>query len=208
MMTEQKIPASRIGRYYQRLEPLMAKPEAKAYTMLALSFFTIAFFGFFAIRPTLTTIGQLRRQISDSQTVDEKLQEKINSLSAAQLAYEAIKPDLGIITAALPSDAQFPSFVKGLENISTASGVKVNNLGFQTIELSSKKPVATASASETAINFSLNVTGEYNQLTDFVRRLSFLERLATIDTMILSFQTVEEKKELQLLLKGKIYYVN
>lgn len=197
------IEARRFSRYYTALEPLFAKPEVRAYTMLILSLFAMSFFGYFAIRPTLTTITTLRRQIADSRFVDQKLQEKINALSEAQVEYEMIKPDLGLIFTALPQETKFPTFVKSLEKIATESGAAIISLTFQTINLST--PEATGAASEIPIGFSLTVNGNYANLMDFIGRLANYERLATIEKM--GFSTKEEKEGLQLTLTGQTYYV-
>lgn len=203
MPIDYKTNSRRFSRYYTALEPLFARPEVRAYTMLVLSLFTISFFGYFAIRPTLTTIATLRRQITDARFVDQKLQEKINALSLAQIEYEAISPDLGLILTALPRETKFPPFVKSLEKIATESGATIVNLSFQTINLST--PEATSTAREIPIGFSLTISGDYSNLADFVRRLTRFERLATIEKMGLSIID-PLRKELRLALTGKTYF--
>lgn len=205
MPIEPKIESHRFSRYHTALEPLFARPEVRAYTMLILSLFTISFFGYFAIRPTLTTITTLRRQIADSRFVDQKLQEKINALSEAQIEYEMIKPDLELILTALPKETRFPPFVKSLEKLATESGAKLTDLSFQTVNLST--PEATTAAKEIPIGFSLTVSGDYSSLASFVKRLTSYERLATIEKMGLSTKKEGEKEELQLTLTGQTFYV-
>lgn len=206
MPIEPKIEFSRrFSRYYTALEPLWARPKVQAYTMLILSLFTMSFFGYFAIRPTLTTIMTLRRQIKDANLVDQKLQEKINALSSASVEYEAIKPDLQIILTALPPEAKFAGFVKNLEKISSESGVIIADLSFQTINLSYQE--ATSAAKEIPIGFNLTISGNYSNLADFVRRLTSFERLATIGKMKFATSEGEEKESLRLTLTGQTYYV-
>ncbi|MBI4999483.1 type 4a pilus biogenesis protein PilO [Candidatus Gottesmanbacteria bacterium] len=197
------ITSHRYSRYYTALRPFLARPEARAYTMFILSLFAISFFGYFAIRPTLTTITNLRRQITDARFVDQKLQEKINALSKAQIEYEMVKPDLEVIFTALPQESKFPPFVKSLEKIASESGTSLVSLSFQTINLSSLE--ATGAAKETPIGFSLTVSGDYANLANFVRRLTDYERLVIIEKM--DFSTKKEKKELYLTLTGQTFYV-
>lgn len=206
MIIEPKIESRRFSRYYTSLEPLWTRPAIRAYTMLILSFFTMAFFGYFAIRPTMTTISALRRQISDAKFVDQQLQNKINALSQVQVAYEAIKPDLPVVMTALPRQPQFPSFVKSLEKISSESNATVVSLRFQSVSLSPSE--ATASAQEIPIGFSLTTSGDYNSLAGFVKRLSYFERIAVIERVQLLMKNDETGKEtLQLSLLGKTFYV-
>ncbi len=206
MPIEPKIESHRFSRYYSHLEPLFERPTVKAYTMLVLSLLTMAFFGYFAIRPTLMTISTLQRQIADSHFVDQKLQEKINALTQASTAYQAIKPDLGIVYGALPRENQFAPFVKGLEKIATESGTTIESLSFDSVDLSSAQ--ASSSAKEIPVGFSLTLMGDYAKLSDFVKRLSSFERLAVIEKMALSSNNEKEGVEqLRMTLVGQAYYV-
>lgn len=193
----------RFNRYYTALEPFFAHPEVRAYTMFILSFLAMSFFGYFAIRPTLITISTLRRQIADARFVDQKLQEKINNLSAVSVEYEAIKPDLELIWTAVPKESQFPLFVKSLERIASESGATIGSFVFKPINLNHLE--STTSAREIPIDFRLTLQGDYSKLADFIGKLSRLERLSIIEKMEIS--TKGEKDTLRLNLEGKTFYV-
>lgn len=193
----------RFNRYYTALEPLFTQPKVRAYTMFVLSFFAMSFFGYFAIKPTLITISTLQRQIADARFVDQKLQEKINSLSAVSVEYEAIKPDLELIWAAVPKESKFPIFVKSLERIATESGTTIGSFVFKPINLSPLE--STTSAREIPIDFRLTLQGDYSKLADFIEKLSRLNRLSVIEKMEIS--TKGEKDTLRLTLEGKTFYV-
>ncbi len=197
----------RFNRYYSNVEPLLTHPTVQAYTMLVLSFFTMSFFGYFAIRPTLTTISTLQRQITDARYVDQKLQEKINALTQASNAYQAIKPDLNLVYTALPKENQFAPFVKGLERLATESGTTISSLNFDSVNLSSTQ-ATVSSAKETPISFSITLSGDYAKLADFVKRLSRFERLAIVEKIGLASVAEEGKTEtLRLTLVGETFYV-
>lgn len=205
MPIEPKIHPRHLSRYYTVIEPLFTKPEFKAYTMIVLSLFTLSFFGYFAIRPTLSTITNLTKQIKDETLVDQKLQEKINALSEAQVEYEMIKPDLGVVSNALPGEANFPPFIKSLERLATESGTTMTQLSFRNINLS--PPEATTSAKEVPVGFTLTVSGEYPNLSDFIKRLATLERLTAIEKVGLSTKKEKDMMVLQMTLTGQAFYV-
>lgn len=173
----------RFSRYYQNINPLLAKTEVRAYAMIIFSLITISFFGYFALKPTFTTITLLNRQVKDAILVNQQLQRKINSLSLAQTEYQTIKPDLDLISQAIPSNPQFPLFVKSLEKIATQSGVTIKNVNFQSIDLSDTKTEATDAAMLTSISFNINLLGDYPQINDFITKLSSLPRIVVIDKM-------------------------
>lgn len=190
----------RFSRYYRSLEPFLGKTAVKAYTTVILSFLTMSFFGYFAIKPTLGTIASLNKQISDARFVDNKLQDKVNALSLAQEEYQKIKPDLPLIYNTLPQTPQFPPFVKSLERIATESGLRIINLSFKSIDLSTQTQ-ATQSSVLVPIDFNLTIQGDYPQIDSFLSKTTGLARLAVIDKMGFS-----QKEFLEVVLSGKIFY--
>src|SRR3990167_7353762 len=108
-LIEEELMKKRYNRYYTWIGPLLKKPQTRAYTFLILSIFTVAFFVFFAIRPTINTIIGLRKQIEDDQIVDTKLQDKINALSQIQAELDVLQPDLPLIDTALPTKSEVVS---------------------------------------------------------------------------------------------------
>lgn len=203
----------RFGRYYQNIEPLFAQPKIIAMTMLVLSLLAISFFGFFAIKPTLSTITSLQKQIKDAQMVDKKLQEKINALSAAQIAYEKIKPDLFLLDLALPQEPKFSAFIKTLEKLASDNKITINALSFQSLPFTANEATAASKLKsqeikESPIIFNITVNGDYLSLTSFIKQLTNNERLATIEKMgFLNKEKTKDKKELILTITGKTYYV-
>lgn len=190
----------RFSRYYRSLEPLLGKTAVKAYTTVILSFLTMSFFGYFAIKPTLSTIASLNKQISDAKFVDQELQDKINALSLAQTEYQKIQPDLPLVYNSLPKIPDFPFFIKSLEKIATDSGVQITNLNFKEIDLSNNTQ-ATQSSVLIPIDFSLNLQGDYPQIDNFLSKITGLARLVVIDKMGFS-----QKNSLEVVLSGQIFY--
>lgn len=191
----------RFSRYYRNLEPFLNKTAVKTYTTIILSFLTMSFFGYFAIKPTLSTIASLNKQIDDARFVDQKLQEKVNALTLAQKEYQKIKPDLSLIESALPKDSAFPEFIKSLEKMATESGLQIINLNFQSIDLSSPAQ-ATQSNNLIPINFSLTTHGDYPQIDNFLNKIAGLARLVIIDKI-----GFNQKESLEVVFNGKIFYL-
>jgi Tfp pilus assembly protein PilO len=205
MINQQDLDPKKFSRYYKSLGPITQKKDFQAYTMLVLSFLAISFFGYFAIKPALATIFNLRRQIEDAKVVDQKLQEKITALSEAQANYEAIRPDMEIIMSALPEETKFAPFVKSLEKISTDTKNQISNLAFQSVDLSKKEATTTIEIKETPIKFSLSLAGTYPDMAECIKRLASFERILTLERI--GFVTQGQSTPLQLNLIGSTYYV-
>ena len=114
------------------LQALFASQEAQAYVMAFLSFFALAFFTIFAIRPTLISFFNLQRQIEEAKDVDSKLEAKIEQLLAAQQIYQDYQSELALLDKALPKDPEFAQIIQKLEEI--VNDKEATTTAFETID--------------------------------------------------------------------------
>lgn len=219
---------NRYRRYFTSLEPMVKTPVALAYFSLIASLFALSFFGAFAIRPTVKTIVGLRKEISDARITNNKLQEKINSLSEAQTQYSLVQNDVPVVLAALPKNPEFSILLKQIENIVVASGATVSGIQFQSVPMFGKVArdgqtvrTATSSASTTnpsptldqpgnsemitPVSFSLVLRGSYSNITAFLTSLSQLSRLISVDSFAIS-SAQGGNVELSLNIQSKAFY--
>lgn len=203
---------TRYRQYYQRVEPLLKTPRARAYGMAILSFFVLSFFGAFAIRPAVTTIFELNRKISDRHLVNQKLEEKIKNLKLAEKEYQKIQADLPLISAALPKEANFPPFLKTLEQEASATAISLNNLKFQDVSLydTAREKTSTTSGlpEPQTYYFNLTANGTYSDLISFLNKLERGGRLLGIEDFSLS----SEKRgtisaQLNMGLKSRVFFL-
>ena len=94
----------RYHRYFLSTRALYKKRAVVVYTGIILTLATITFFALFAIKPTVTTIASLVKEINSKKVVDQKLQTKINSLRQAQTNYSLISDKLVLIDQVLPQE--------------------------------------------------------------------------------------------------------
>lgn len=170
-------------RYYRRIEPILKERKAAGYLVLILTFTTLAFFGYFAIKPTLATIATLQRDIEDSRFVNERLEEKISNLITAQESYQDITPDLPLVYANIPNAPQFSSLITALENLiaeynASMSGLTIEPLSLYSSVLPDEKN--TASAAAQPVHFNIELDGDYPHIVQFLERLIRINRLITI----------------------------
>lgn len=181
---------------YQKITPVFKTRRAQAYTMVILSLLTISFFGFFAVRPTLKTIGVLQKQIVDREQVNEKLEQKINALISAQEEYRRIEPDIVTIYSLLPDKPEITSLIIKLEQIGIEQKSPLAAIDISSIVLYGETPVASSPAqpqpseskpilgisdtNTTSISFLLTYRGLYRDLLNVLDRLTKLNRIVTI----------------------------
>lgn len=217
----------RYRRYYQKFEPLFKTRQVQAYIMVALSLFTIAFFGAFAIRPTLKTIAVLRRQIGDKTLVKQNLEEKIDNLILAQEEYQHVETDLPTLYSLLPEKAEFPSLLRKLEVLTVENGASISGIQFDPIVLYGETPppadqsppvypaeaqpsgtdATSTPAPQPVVNFSIPLffdivlTGPYETLLNSLNQLTKLDRLITIESADFTNST-----HLTVSIQSKAYY--
>lgn len=176
-------------------------------SMLTLSFFTMAFFALFAIKPTLTTIANLHRQIKDSSLLERKLQEKINNLSRVQLEYEKNRPAIAKIDTVLPDEVAFEQLLVQLEQLNQQINATKSSLFFTTITV-----VGTASASPKTdkdydvVAFKIGANSSYTDILSFLSGLENFQRLLTLNLISLNSQKSRFENSLNLQSNLETYF--
>lgn len=195
---------SRYSRYSKRLTPLFKTRKVKAYGMFILSLLTASFFGIFAIRPTVTTIVHLKREIRDKQLVEVALSEKINTLSSLDQIYQRIKDDLPVVEAVLPSRPQINTLVNLIERVVSDSELEIQSVQFQAVELVSSS-LKEQVFQTTPIPFSASFIGSYPNLVSGLGDFGNVSRLVTVESVEIN---KHREEGLVLNLRGQSYYVH
>ena len=176
-----------------KLYKLLLSQEAQAYIMAFLSFFALAFFTIFAIRPTLISFFTLRKQIADTREVNNQLDAKIEDLLAAQKTYQEYRLELALLGLALPEDPQFVELIQKIETLADENNATINQFATQEVVLLNKQQLVPALSTLPAteqINFSLTTTAGFSDNELLLSHLLNLKRIISITKLDMS--TAEE----------------
>ncbi|MDO8551533.1 MAG: type 4a pilus biogenesis protein PilO [bacterium] len=202
----------RYQRYFTDVRSLYEKREIVVYTGLILSLFAIAFFGLFALRPTLTTIASLIKETEAKREVDQQLQTKINNLRQAQINYSQVANSVYIVNQALPPNPSLPEIVYPIEILAQRSGLQLTTVNFSRVDLQGISPSRvvqqTTGGSEKGIEFDINVRGDFDKLNSYMNALENMRRLIIIDSFTLRNDLFEEKATMALSIKGRFFYLS
>lgn len=182
--------------------PNFKEEKTKNFTTLILTLVALSFFGFFAISPTLSTIAALRRQISDNEFVNKKLEQKITNLSLLQKEYSLLEKDLPTVFSAVPQTPTAPLLVAQIQFLALRSSLAITRLQVFQVELSK---ISTDKNQPTSFAFSLEAQGTTLQLTSFLNSLIRFERIVTLENISLA-KSSDKEEVLKLDLKGKAYF--
>lgn len=194
------------------------RADVKIYLELLLSMATIVIFIIFAIKPTLTTIGKLSAEISVKQEIVTALDQKISALTTAQQLVEQNKDKIAILDQSIPHSPEVASYIKQIE-------VLANNhaLSIDTIQLSNVSLVGTSTASNLSsdqspltafpqnaipIDTTFGVSGQYSDLSAFLKDLEDLRRPIAIDSITANSIIQQDlAATIQFTIKGRLPYV-
>ncbi|KPJ70337.1 hypothetical protein AMJ51_02265 [Microgenomates bacterium DG_75] len=193
----------RYRRYFTDVGTLYKRKKARVYTGIVLSILTVAFFSFFAIRPTLVTISGLYKEIKDKRTLVAEMDQKIENLTRAQVNYNQIKDELYLIEESLPQNPELPTLIKQLEALT-----RLNSVNFESIRFEKTNLQGEEEKKETQdVGFNLTVSGDYSNLKQFLNSLDTLRRIILVENFAFQSETEEEIQILTLTVSAHANYL-
>ncbi len=173
----------------RQIRLLYQKPVAQTSTALILTLGTIAFFGFAAIRPTLSTVSQLIAELEEKKEIEQKLTQKLTVLSSLQEEYMLNQDTLAIFTQAIPEDHQLHRLLLTIEYLAYSSGLDIESLRLNPLTTYGTPDAKSQALSRSDFNSSfpqlkiqLSIQSTMDQLQPFLHQLDDLSRTIYIET--------------------------
>lgn len=198
----------RYSHYLVSLDSLYKKKEVIVYTGLTLSFFAVAFFTLFALKPTVNIILSLVSEIKEKNEISLKLQTKINNIAQAQNNYSSQSQQLLLVDEALPASLSLKEIVDYLELLFQQNEITVKNIDYEpitVIEKASKTKTKTDELQE--VPFSFKVSGAYSNLKIILAQLENIRRIIVIDSFKINQSGIDTPDILNLSVTGKAFFL-
>lgn len=189
-------------REYLKLLPNMQRENARSFFTLILTFSALSFFGVFAINPTLTTIANLKKQITDDTSVDQQLRTKIQNLSYLEQQYNELGSNLTNIYNAVPQNPEAPLLTAQVYALAQKHNLTITTYRIDEVQLASNPTVS----SDQSYIFTLQAQGDYNDMIAFSNELADLDRIITVESMEIGRDS--QTNALTLTLRGRQYFKN
>lgn len=183
-------------KYLEKLLPYVKEKKTQAFFTLALTLVAISVFGLFAINPTLVTIIQLRKQLSDAQFADKQLQQKNSNLSTLQGKYIQLQNDLPLIFSALPLDPESSPLLGQIYALGIKNHLIITRMHTDSI------PLAGIASNDLPF-FQTNITakGNLSDVLGFLSSLTNFQRVITFTSIEITTSTTDST-ELNLVAKA------
>lgn len=188
------------NKYLVALLPKLQQKKIQVFTTLTLTLITFSVFSLFAISPTLGTITDLKKQISDNQFVNDQMTKKITALSLLQDNYTRLKPQLPALYNAVPTDANLAMFLGQLQAIADISNVSVNRVQTLPVDFS-----ATDNTTYTTFAFAIDVQGTKETTVQFLKNVTSFSRVISLESLTFGKAT-RLANIYQLSLRGRAYF--
>lgn len=187
-------------RDYMKLLPHVEKDTTQTFLTLVLTLLALIFFGIFAINPTLSTIIDLKKQLKDSQYVADQLQQKIINLSTLQQKYNDLTPQLPVVFEAIPQNPSVFLFSGQLQSLIKKSGLTLTSFQIFEVKLAGGKLLEQ----NPSFGFSIEASGDYQNMLAFASSLSHMKRVASIESI--GIEKDVRTNTLILSVQGKTYF--
>lgn len=182
------------------LEKFYAKPIAKVSLELLLSLSTVMFFAVFALRPTLTTMTQLTREIEDKKEVDAALSRKMAALATAQNEYQTYQERFGILNESIHDQPTLETALFYLEYLVRRENISLASLRIETFPLGELSSVSgdgdadnlstTPVAQEIGVYaIQTSFEGDYSNILAFFVALESIRPLFAVESFTLTSGT-------------------
>ncbi|OGH21352.1 MAG: hypothetical protein A2958_00945 [Candidatus Levybacteria bacterium RIFCSPLOWO2_01_FULL_38_13] len=187
---------------YLKFIPDIKREKTQRISTIVLSLLALSFFSLFAINPTLSTIANLRKQLSDSKFVDEKLQGKIINLSSLSQKYNLLESDIPIVFAAIPKEPEAPTLMGQIQALAQNSNIKIENAQTFQVEAINKD---RSSKEYISFHFTIQGQGSFKDTLDFLSSLGNMQRVISLDTISVG-KKINQENLLQIGIKGTAYF--
>lgn len=191
------------GFFLDILAIYKSRPNLKVYLELILSLGTIVIFSIYAIKPTVLTIIELNNEIKSKENTVLLLTQKISDLKIASNILQKESANLEFIDNAVPTGANVQQLVNQIEKMALDKSVTIRNLSSSNIFLkgSSDKKI------ENSVPVSFSVTGNYQNLFQFLQTIENLRRPFKIDSFVFNSNiTADNEKFIVLTISGDVPY--
>lgn len=188
-------------KYFPKL-PYLSEERSQKFFAIVLTLLALSFFGFFAINPTVSTILNLRKQLSDSEFVYRELETKIKNLSRLKIQYDNMQNDLPIITDAITIQPNVHLLFAQIQGAAQKSNIKLSKL--QNFEVEILKNNKTSGKKYRSYSFVIVGNSSFENISDFVSTITNMQRIIDIDTF--SISTAAKNDSLEFNIQGTAFF--
>jgi type IV pilus assembly protein PilO len=139
---------------------------------------------FFVYSGLNAQLSQLRQEEETlKQTYTEKSRQAAN-LDVLKAELESINGSFNLLLKQLPTQAEIPNLIQELHECATKNGLNMDSIAPVQEQNANNKNKAEQQVIQT-LPYKITLTGNYNQITQFIRDVGKLSRIVTLNSIVL-----------------------
>ncbi len=186
--------------------PYLTPERSQKFFGIVLTLCALSFFGFFAIKPTVSTILKLKKELSDNLFVFHQLEIKIKNLTELRKLYFNLQQDLPTIENAITAQPDVPILFAQIKSIAQTSNIAIKKL--QNFEVEVLKNEKSAGKNYYSYSFSIAGTGSFGNISNFISTLTKMERIIDIDTFSINNISDQSEESQGFNIQGTAFFKN
>lgn len=151
---------------------------------IVLTLCALSFFGFFAIKPTVSTILKLQKELSDNRSVLSQMETKIKNLTELRKQYFYLQNDLSMITNAITIWPDVPILFGQIQSIAQTSSITITKLQNSEVEIARNN--GRVGRNYRSYSFAIAGSGPFEKILEFTKTLVSMERIVNIDAFAIN----------------------
>lgn len=151
------------------------------YTFTILFFLIFSLFIFFAIKPSLTTAAELKREELDLKRIDTQYENKIVNIASVQSLMEEHRDELPLLTDAISDHPQVNKMIDDIKKMSDQTSFTIKKAGVGEVNL-----LDTKNKKLQTLHLTIEGSSDFDTLLKFIQALSNQRRLKTVQKMVIT----------------------
>lgn len=195
--------------YLKGFQKLSASPLAGPTLNLILFLGTATLLIFLALKPAIATISNLWQEIKIKEEFSQRLSKKIQDLEQAKMLMAQNPQLVALLDKAIPPNSEFTRLERELQYLALKNNALLADGKFEKFTLIGKsQDIDQAQDQISLLAFQLKLGSSYLNFKNLLQELVNLDRFIALEETSFSEETSIEGANLQLILKGKAFYLS
>jgi len=182
-----------------------SKEKTNSYISIGFTLIVIILLIVFAIRPTITKIVNIRKEIKEKERISKLLDDRIQTLSSLDDEFEESKEKFEFIPLVYPESERYVLLLSNMEPIVNRNSFKLSSLAFDKYDGESFN-LPTSALKPTSVR--ITVLGLYSNFVSLLKDFESLPMYIVVDRISFGNSKTSETNEVSFTLNLRVYNVN
>lgn len=171
----------------RELQQFYAKPIAKVSIELLITVIAVLFLALFAIRPTLSTMSTLLKDIEDKKKVDEALTKKAAALSTLNSDIVPMTSELAALDKVIPNTPDLDGLLRRIEKLASEKPIVISSIRSAIVPKENDLELK-GTPQLSSYTIQMNIKGSYTNVMAFLDGLTTMDREVKLVNLSLATQ--------------------